>query len=190
MLSHRLKDETQHMHRAIDQHALLSKLMSNTLTLSEYRDALVCLYDWHRAIEHIVYTKDVLALGLRMQPKHPNLLHDLQNICPFTGHVPATVAMEELDLAEKLGFIYVIEGATLGGQILGPKVAKTLKRDDITHYYSIYGSATRENFMHNMQLINTLVCSPKEQSMCIKSAQKGFDMLNFILNTKFPNCAA
>ena len=186
MTSLSLKHGTQNLHRSIDQHVLLRKLMSNDLLLSDYKDTLCCLYHWHKSIESCVYSEDVLQLGLRMQPKTPQILRDLQNICSFAGNSDSPFVIDELNLVEKLGLIYVIEGATMGGLILGPKIAKTLKRSDITHYYSIYGTLTRENFAHNMKIIDKNICSPTQQKMCIKSAQWGFAMLASILDEKLP----
>jgi heme oxygenase len=193
MISLSLKHGTQTLHRSLDQHIMLSRLMSNSLSLSEYQDTLYCLYAWHKSIETILYSQNVLNLGLRMQPKHPQILRDIQNISSVEDDTDLTLNIQELkhiSLVEKLGLIYVIEGATLGGLILGPKIAKTLKRRDITNYYSIYGATTRENFVHNMKVLDEYISSSAQQKLCIKSAQSGFAMLESVFNKKLILSAA
>lgn len=177
----KIKKETQHLHRKIDQHPQLSRLMSNTLLLSDYRITLELLYQWHKSVESIIYSKDLTNLGLRMLPKHPMILRDLQNINKYKPQTWQQPPIHTDSLAEVLGLVYVVEGATMGGQMLGPKIAKTLKRQDITHYYSIYQSDTKEYFYHNMTVLNDQVTSPGEQALCVEGAKKGFLLLDGLL---------
>jgi heme oxygenase len=130
MILTRLKHATQADHRAIEAHVdLLNRLGS----LVEYRQLLERFWGFYAPIEQqITAGSDWARYGVDIQQrlKTPALARDLQAL----GLSPAAIAALPRccvlpapdDFPHRLGCLYVLEGATLGGQIIARAVRDRL----------------------------------------------------------------
>src|SRR5438270_7058429 len=118
-LPDRLRRETRSEHAAIEAALGLGR---DGLTLERYREILERFYGFYLPVE-----RDLLALGssagtgldLSERSKTPLLHADLEAL----GVVPSAVALcadapRPRSQAEAFGICYVLEGATLGGQVM------------------------------------------------------------------------
>ncbi|HVW86266.1 MAG TPA: biliverdin-producing heme oxygenase [Bryobacteraceae bacterium] len=142
MLLARLKEETQEHHRKIE--AELS-LMQPEFSLTDYRHLLRRFYGfylpWERAVSEV--SPNLLA----RRRKTWKLVDDLEYLgCSREqiSRIPHCDALPPLDTYERiLGSMYVLEGATLGGQILAPYFEKKFNlADDGAEFFSGYGRRT------------------------------------------------
>ncbi|MCP3058600.1 biliverdin-producing heme oxygenase [Myxococcus sp. K38C18041901] len=121
-LPQRLKTETRPHHERAEAAV---RLLEPGLTLDGYRRHLEALYGFHQPVEErlgAVLTEALPALHLRERLKRPWLEADLRAL----GHDAASLARLPRcpeppslpSLPEALGGCYVLEGATLGGQLI------------------------------------------------------------------------
>ena len=124
----RLRSETQGEHAAIEQ---TLDLMREQFSIDDYRGILERFFGFYRPVEwqfaRATVPAEVEAL-LTLRPREPLLRADL---VALGGREPDSLPLC-LDLpplrtaAQCLGCLYVMEGATLGGQVLSRHLERTL----------------------------------------------------------------
>jgi heme oxygenase len=87
-------------------------------------------------------------------------------------------AIPNKSLAFSLGALYVIEGSTLGGSVIGPKLARTLNNSEPLTFYSCYGAQKFDNFIATMKLIESHVSSETDINDLLNGAVFTFDSLD------------
>ena len=117
-----LKLATQMWHRTIEKNTLIRKLTTKQIQLHEYRSILEKLYGFIAPCESILLnTRDYQYL-LQNRSKTPLLHQDLLALgsteqsltkLPLCQNIPRFTT-----LGSGLGYLYVIEGSTLGSQII------------------------------------------------------------------------
>jgi len=151
MMMSLLREATQDQHQAVEA---LMPVMQPSLTPLSYAQLLTQLQAVVQPLE-----SELLALGLpetfnlHQRVKAPLLSRDLQW---FPAPQPVVPVMPALaGVPEGLGALYVLEGATLGGQIISRHVQETLgvTPERGGAYFSGYGKSTGrmwQEFAHNM----------------------------------------
>ncbi|GGL00674.1 biliverdin-producing heme oxygenase [Deinococcus radiotolerans] len=140
----RLKTDTRQAHvRA--EHAL--NLMDPALSAAHYADVLSWLHARHARLEPTLEAllsadltgEERAALDLASRRKAPLLAADLtalgRTVGP-TGPPPAWLRCE----ADAWGAAYVLEGATLGGQLVIRHLRRLKFSEDALRYYGSYGA--------------------------------------------------
>lgn len=144
MLSDRLRTDTRAAHRAAEASPAMQALMAPGLTRDAYHDhlqgvarGLVPLEAGLVAVPGLPARVSALADRLHKRDWLAADLATLGGAMPTAGPAPA------LSLAEALGTLYVLEGATLGGRIIEKHLARTLglAPDTGARYYHAYGEA-------------------------------------------------
>ena len=117
-LGDRLRRETRHLHRAVEHRLLHEGWLED---LAAYRSLLGRLYGLHLHVESAVQRFAAQLDGVDLQGcAHGGLLRaDLAGLGAAAGREqfdrpPLLVA----DASEVLGALYVLEGSTLGGQVI------------------------------------------------------------------------
>lgn len=124
----RLRSETQSEHTAIEQ---TLDLMRDHLSIGEYRSILERFFGFYRPVElqftRVTVPAEVEAL-LLLRPREPLLRADLIALgLPTPDTLPMCLELPPLSTAAQcLGCLYVMEGATLGGQVLSRHLERTL----------------------------------------------------------------
>ena len=126
MILTRLKHETQAAHQAIEARVdLLNRLGS----VADYRQLLERFWGFYAPIEEAVAAGPEWAsfgVDIQQRMKAPALARDLQSLglspvavdaLPLCRTLPAMASFPH-----RLGCLYVLEGATLGGQIIAREV--------------------------------------------------------------------
>lgn len=151
-------------------------------TLSEYRTQLETFHGFIAPLEErLVQTLGGESPWLLSRMKAGYLEEDLLSL----GYTPA--AVEQLprcgDLpgtsseAECLGILYVIEGSTLGGQMIAMHLAKTLGSDVTCRYFRSYGPRVME-LWQAFKVRLTECVAPEHHEVVVQSAQKTFSKLH------------
>jgi heme oxygenase (biliverdin-IX-beta and delta-forming) len=116
MLFERLKTETAEAHLRLES-AL--DLVREDLTLCEYQRLLVGFYGFYLPWQHTVQRQPGLHDIVQQRNKLPLLEADLRYFQIAPGSVPICNHLPPLTNSDEvLGSMYVLEGATLGGQLL------------------------------------------------------------------------
>ncbi len=125
-----LKQQTRLFHEALERQLRVDVRCHDLLA---YRQLLICFYGFYHPIEIALARLSVLdeiGVELERRRKSPLLEHDLRTL----GYSERQLAQVKrcLDLphlttpAAGLGCLYVLEGATLGGQIIARQLAPKL----------------------------------------------------------------
>jgi heme oxygenase (biliverdin-IX-beta and delta-forming) len=122
---YRLRTESRPEHDAIER-AL--DLTDSTLTLAAYRLRIEQFYGFYAPIEDRLGALGAFAApGTGPERKAPLLLADLLVLGVAAPSLPQCQALPDLTgAAEMLGCLYVLEGATLGGQVIARRLRDTL----------------------------------------------------------------
>lgn len=124
-----LRRATAGVHAEIEQLPLMSRLTSETATLDDYRCYLSAILAIQAPLEQTLYDRldERVRDRLGIRPKLPALLADLEEQgltfdMPVLAVAPAPLLPD--DLSARVGGLYVLEGATLGGRT----IARHLRR--------------------------------------------------------------
>ncbi len=120
MILSKLKESTRDQHDALES---VVDVMNQTFSIADYRELLSKFYRFYSAIEPRLPVADLKENGFDIEPrrKTPLLERDLNELgtleeiraLPAWSDVPSTESVPQA-----FGAIYVMEGATLGGQVI------------------------------------------------------------------------
>lgn len=143
-VSEYLKQNTASYHDAAEKLFNSKKIFSKTFTLEDYKkiihsNYLMLLHSEDKIFKKLDKYSEKLQLSDRM--KLPLIEKDLKSLL-----LKKAVADSELELAsqhEALGAMYVIEGSTLGGNVIAKQLSKTDGFDGITfNFFGCYHKNT------------------------------------------------
>tara|TARA_B100000686_G_C16618461_1_gene877822 strand:- start:443 stop:1015 length:573 start_codon:yes stop_codon:yes gene_type:complete len=165
MLHNALKTKTHEAHMRLHVHSFTQPLQSATLTRVEYERILKGFYTYYSALEHhyegvksdfgnifdpvAALEKDFQTLGIS-PPKNNSFGKAVQTDLPA-------------DFDHYIGYLYVKQGSTLGGQIMSKNIERTigLDRDKKVHFFNPYGKSTGpvwKSFLAYLERIEDSVC--------------------------------
>jgi heme oxygenase (biliverdin-IX-beta and delta-forming) len=183
MLLSTLRSATQNAHRNLDQHALLAPLLSPHLTLEAYAASLYALHGVQSVSEATITSALVeLNLDYAFQTRLAALEHDLQELHLAPPPLPALAAgtlPPVSEIADLLGYMYVIEGSKLGARMLGRQIASTLPSAPRHYFGDISNPANWANFCAYAEA----QCPPTQQTQAVKAAITMFDFYRTHLDT-------
>ena len=158
LASSQLKQQTASAHRGLDTQPLLRELLSPQLTLARYVEALTVFYGFYSDYESLTLRRCAgLGLDLQVRRKLPSLERDfaaLGTSLPSRQSVGLGVAIADQDQA--LGMLYVMEGSTLGGQVIARCLSQSLGLTE-SHgvaYFHSYGSAVVPRWQETQAALN------------------------------------
>jgi heme oxygenase len=150
-----LRAATAVQHKALEARLPLTH---PDLDLSTYRRIIQAYYGFHAPLQRLIYG----FAGAHADPernKIPALLKDLHALGLNDGQIKALPLCRDLPLLESpaqlLGIMYVMEGATLGGQVLRRIIAQRLEidADNGGEFLDVYGRDTGrlwKAFLHRL----------------------------------------
>jgi len=146
---HHLKEATKDLHRTLDRESGMVRLMSADLGIAEYAQVLEKMLCIHAFIEPVLLQAEkTLGRVACWQPKADWLISDLRQLQPDIVFPFASLhALPNLyihSLAELAGCLYVLEGATLGGQVILKRLRHTLgpEVETAVRFFQAYGDNT------------------------------------------------
>lgn len=177
MFSDTLKEETQQNH--VDLEKKIVPRIKAIQSEQDYITLLKLFYSYFGALETLV--QSVLNTSLlpdsTSRRKSEAILND---ICALGGDTPNLAGVADLpeisDHAAALGAMYVMEGSTLGGQIISKMIAKALpgKTDDALSFYKGYGENTMPMWIAFKNAMNEHAVTADIQKKVINAANETF----------------
>lgn len=184
MIMGKLKEATREQHESLEQTV---DVMNQMFSLENYKSLLVKFYRFYSAIEPELAKLDLKKYGydLSVRLKTPKLESDLKALGMLDEAKKQTAykGLPRLDSAEKaFGALYVIEGATLGGQIINRHLKQHL---DLTPengglFFSGYGQKTGEMWKEFIEMTIGFSMRANNDEAIVESAKETFD--------SFKNC--
>ncbi|WP_162910461.1 biliverdin-producing heme oxygenase [Hymenobacter oligotrophus] len=122
LILQRLRTETQPYHRALEQNEFNRALAAGNITEAIAARFLAKLYGFLRPYEARLRQH---AFSPAWQPERRQRAHLIEQDLPAAAHLPECADMPELRTwPQLLGALYVLEGSTLGGQVITRQLAK------------------------------------------------------------------
>lgn len=181
-----LKNSTRELHARLDRASGMTRLMASDLSLQDYSDILKKLYRLYAALEPVLLEAELrLGSHISWQTKSGWLKNDLQKL--QAQHVnqhhevfgePGISIKTINSSAQVAGCLYVLEGATLGGQMIAKRLRTTLG-DEVKGaltFFDAYGSCTQEKWGGNCQLINAELTDDHKSLVACAYAQHVFEL--------------
>lgn len=128
-----LREATQAAHAALDRHPLMQMLLSPTVDRRQYATALASLAAPQAGFE--AQLADYVAshqLTEMCPPRHPLLEADLRSL--ETKPFPAAPIPPAENDTQRLGMLYVLEGAHLGGAVIAKHLMRHLPDAPVRYF--------------------------------------------------------
>lgn len=179
LLPLRLRHETRAQHEALE--AALD-LAGEGLTRDVYRQRLEQFYGYYRPVE-----ARLLALGgwpergidLEARGKVPLLEADLQALGVVELEaLPLCATLPDLaGVPQAFGCLYVLEGATLGGQVITRHLRRTLgvEPDSGGRFFHSYGEQVPAMWKAFLAALVAAVATPDAEDLTVRSALETFE---------------
>lgn len=172
-----LRTATTRQHRVLEK-----RIPFFTTDLLLYTRLIEAYYGFYRPLENLLFQVAMTIPGLDwlMRSKTPSLEADLYALgldaaaidaiplCPFP--------LQLRSIANVLGVLYVLEGATLGGQSLSSGLYSRLGVDEHKggRFFAVYGTSTLLMW-HGFLACLYEVCDPVERAESVVAAQATFE---------------
>ena len=180
-LLQRLRDETRPAHDALEQNDFNQRLLAGTVSAADAARFLAKLYGflqpYEAQLDHHVFAPE-WEVGTRHRA---HLI--LRDLTPPDGPAPALPlcpAMPPLGTwPQLLGAMYVVEGSTLGGQVITRQLAKA--GIPLRAYFTGYAERTGPLWKDFCRLL-TEAASETDQEEIVASARRTFQTLHTWIN--------
>lgn len=187
----RLKSETAHYHRQVEQNPYAKAIMDKTVTMDQYRAYLEKFYGFlkpleDQAVELPFWKTTGLDMGVR--GKADLLERDLKNLGMSQEQmkkIPRCTALPDISTPARLfGYLYVIEGSTNGGQMITKRLSQFLPidADHGLQYFNAYGTETRTRWSEFMQLLQESIHTSEDHDLIVYTASETFRLLDQWIN--------
>jgi len=148
----RLRNDSAPYHDRVEANPYASAIMDGTIELNAYKYYLEMFYGFVVPLERRAEASQALSesgYDLQDRRKTPMLEKDLIALGTSEeefGEIPLCTALPDISTPEKLlGCFYVIEGSTMGGQMITKKLSRTLpiSTESGLAYFNAYGEESR-----------------------------------------------
>ncbi|HZZ41345.1 MAG TPA: biliverdin-producing heme oxygenase [Tepidisphaeraceae bacterium] len=179
MITHRLRQETHPLHLEVEN---VLNLAGRSWSLPTITNLLTRFYGFYSPWETQVWNQ----LGMwNLEPlfqgrqKTPSLEHDIQALTAQNvdfQHIPRWKGgLDFFDVPTLLGSMYVIEGSTLGGQLIARQLEQVpgVAADHIS-FFRCYGDDVGKMWREFQNVLQTHATSKQAEDAMIDSANKTF----------------
>jgi len=180
-----LRESTHKAHERLETIALMAPLSSGRVSAEQYRRALAGLYGFYRPAEEALFSLESnIATAMGITPKLPALLKDLTALGMTENDLASLPLCASLPKAEstaaQIGMLYVLEGATLGGQVVRKRIAHSLGNLTplVTNFHGFHGDKAGPWWKHfQEELSQRLDDQPTALEQAVDSALASFAAL-------------
>lgn len=179
MVSEYLKQNTAEYHNAAEKLFNSERIFNKTFTLEDYKKII------HSNYLMLLHSEDKIfnslsqrfseKLQLNLRRKLPLIQKDLKSLS--LENKDAIHVLEIENEHEALGMLYVIEGSTLGGNVIAKQLSKTEGFDDITfHFFGCYQENTGFMWKNFKEVLDSEVHQENYDEV-LSGAQKLYTLL-------------
>jgi heme oxygenase (biliverdin-IX-beta and delta-forming) len=181
MILEQLKAATRPHHEAMERDPLSRSLLAPAISRADYLQVLQVYLGFYAPLEAVLFSRPEWAqLGFATERRHktPLLLRDLRALGASTTSatdVPHCTDLPPItSLGAALGCMYVLEGATLGGQLIARHLGATLglTPERGSAFFNSYGAELGPRWKEFRALLEAQAATPaaREQSIATASA--------------------
>lgn len=180
MILRTLKEATRTQHERLEA---TINVMSRILTLEDYKELLCKFYRFFAPLEKSLEALDLAGNGydLEARRKVPKLLMDLEYLkipsSSRSGKAAWNGVPEIPDLGAAYGCLYVVEGGTLGGQVISRQIQEHLGLGPANGaaFFNCYGELTGPMWAEFGAALTEFVEKNGDEVRIIDSAKRTFD---------------
>lgn len=171
-----LRAGTAELHIALEKRL---PFFSDTLDLQAFERLMRAYYGFYQPLESALQDSGEIPadFDLVSRLKTPTLQRDLQALGASGGEFSLCRQLPAIDSAAAcLGVLYVLEGATLGGQILRREIATRLNlgADNGAAFLDIYGAATGRRWRDFIEYLGSRPMDADEREVVVAAAHTTF----------------
>ena len=189
-LQRKLKEATIPLHRQIDHNFFAKNILQTKGTLDMYIQWLIRFYGFYAPIENFIQESNfsfLETIHINKRFKVPLLSQDLELLGQTDlEHITQCSDLPKLnDDASLLGYLYVAEGSTLGGQFIVGKLKQYYGFDGNKgcQFFNSYGDQTADMWKKFCLFLNEYPCDENKERIAIQTACDTFEKLNKWLNS-------
>jgi heme oxygenase len=147
-----IKDQTHQQHNLLEELTWAEKINNHTITKHGLAEVLKAFYVVYRN-----YEQQAKQAGFKLEPSRVEVLE--QDITRLDAKVPKNESFSteiRLDSEAKfMGLRYVMEGQTLGGQVITKNIQESPSINEDIKFFSIYGKDTMLNWKDFVATFNS-----------------------------------
>ncbi|KII30308.1 biliverdin-producing heme oxygenase [Pseudomonas fluorescens] len=174
-----LRAGTAELHIALEKRL---PFFSDTLDTQAFVRLMQAYYGFYLPLENALLRSHAIPAGFELSPrlKAPTLRADLQALGVAAEALQNLPQCQQLPIIDSsaacLGVLYVLEGATLGGQILRREISSRLglEADNGAAFLDIYGAATGRRWRDFLEYLSSRPMSADERAAVVAAAQTTF----------------
>lgn len=177
MILKRLRAETAQQHSTIEKQL---PLLDPTLTHTAYRQLIARFWGYYAPLEAQLEHAYPVGIDGKQRVKTPLLELDLHHLGQSQAAFPRCPNLPPLtNLPQVLGCLYVIEGATLGGQLISRQLHASLglTPDSGSAFFSGYGALTGVRWREFGAFLTQTAAPLGQDESIIASANATFETL-------------
>jgi len=182
MILQKIRERTLDYHDGFTSWA--NPILTNKINLENFKNVLKVFYGFYKPLEEKIYNLQELEdLGLKIEKrkKIPLLLKDMENfnILEYEiNKIELCYDFPNFDTIENiLGSLYVIEGATLGGQIVANKLQEIFNKE--IYFFNSYRENIKEMWKEFCNVLNEFGNkNPDKEEIIIESSENTYFKFN------------
>ncbi|OWK74414.1 heme oxygenase [Flavobacteriaceae bacterium JJC] len=179
MISETLKANTKILHDQVEAKFNSNRIFDGTFSMRDYRNLILYNYLFLHNFENEVFSgiSESVAedLNLGKRRKLSLIERDLEslNMEKSTVQILPDIKNE----AEALGMLYVMEGSTLGGNVIAKQLSKNPDFHEVSFsYLRCYGDRTGSYWKNFKEVMDTQIGAEFHED-CVAGAQKAYQFL-------------
>lgn len=186
MIANLLRTETAENHKKLESLMFVNEIMNNSLSIEQYKKLLTVNYTIHQKLENALANMLDADIAAALEMNSRLKLSALEKDLNYWGIDSLTLPGLDFELylpqkntAEVLGALYVLEGATLGGNVIKRHILVNPNfkdKDDGLNYYGVYGEELSTKWKIFVSVLNERV-KESDYEHCINSANQTFNNL-------------
>lgn len=177
MISVFLKEQTKQQHDDTEAKLQSQKIFDKSYTLEDYKTLLIHNYQLISRYEPQIHEqlKSYPELKLELRSKIEALKTDLNNLnIQITDENPTPNLENE---AEAFGALYVMEGSTLGGNVIAKQLKRNPEFENVEfNYFGVYGENTGPYWQEFKSIIDDNI-TEEHYEACVTGAKKAYQLL-------------
>lgn len=171
-----LRAGTAELHIALEKRL---PFFSDTLDTPAFERLMQAYYGFYQPLEQALLASGAVPDDFNLLPrlKADTLRADLRALGATADDLPLCEDLPVIDSsAASLGVLYVLEGATLGGQILRREIAARLNldADNGAAFLDVYGAATGRRWREFIEYLSNRPMAAGERAAVVSAAQTTF----------------
>lgn len=180
MITEILKEKTSFEHLSLEEKMHADRIMDGSFTRADYERMLELNYRFLQNFEDevfgLIHPETAQKISLEKRRKFSHIQKDAEQI---GLNVSEEIAHEKITNAQQaLGVLYVMEGATLGGNVIERHLKKNPEFEGATfHFFGIYGDETGTMWQNFKHVLNTEITSESDKEQCLLGAELAYTYL-------------